>query len=191
VTAADALAQSAAPTIDTLTWDDACTIGERAWEDAEQSKWILGDIGAIVAHKWQGKDTIKNFANSIGMHDNAKRLYDYVGVATHYPREVRERFPNTTWSAFRECSRHGLTLEQSIDALAKHGDKPVAAIRRAIIGTVRPAARAQRVEFEVTYYASLNQIKVNLHDEFMRTLHDHPSAKLVLDVTWTEGEATA
>lgn len=139
-------AEQIAPTVDTLTWEEAVTLGSQAWESAEQSKWDLGDVGAIVAHKWHD-DSIKKFANSIGMHDNPRRLYEYVQVAQHYPKSARALFPNTTWSAYRECSRHGLTLEQSLDALAKHGDKPVAAIREAI-GGQPPAPRLVRREFE-------------------------------------------
>jgi len=181
------LAEPIAPTVDTLTWEEAITIGAAAWESAEESKWSLGDIGAIVAHKWQ-HDSVKKFANSIGMHDNPRRLYEYVQVAQHYPKSARARFPNTTWSAWRECSRHGLTLEQSLDALAQHGDKPVAAIREAILGKSPRPPKPTSVTFEAVVSDGLGTI-VRLHvsdsDAFWDAVTAHPDAKITVTVEYT------
>lgn len=143
-------AEIMAPTVDTLTWEEAVTFGSQAWESAEQSKWDLGDIGAIVAHKWQ-QDSVKKFANSIGMHDNPRRLYEYVSVAQFWTKDARAQFTGCSWSAFRETSRHGLSLERAIDAMKDYGELPVAVIRAAITGKP-PRPAVTRVEFEAGWF---------------------------------------
>lgn len=185
------LAEIIAPTVDTLTWEEAIAFGSQAWESAEQSKWDLGDIGAIVAHKWQD-DSVKKFAESIGMHDNPRRLYEYVQVATHYPKSARALFPKATWSAWRECSRHGLTPAQSMEMMEQHSEKAVAAIRRAITGNP-PRPNVTRVEFEAT----LDEVDDNYDDyltivlrndvdanKLQAILEAHPDATITVTVTY-------
>lgn len=174
-----------APTVDALTWDEAITLGSQAWESAEQSKWDLGDIGAVVAHKWQ-QDSIKKFANDIGMHDNPRRLYEYVEVAQHYPKSARALFPTATWSSWRECSRHGLTPAASLEMMRMHSDKPVAAIRRAIIGKPSPRP-VTRVEFEAAFRKNdIRFVDIDTALRFAKLCYAHPDAVVQVTVTWTE-----
>lgn len=172
------------PTLDTLSWEEAITLGAHAWESSEQSKWDLGDIGAIVADKWHDNN-LKAFANDIGMFDKPKRLYEYVSVAQFWSKDARAQFPKTSWSAFRELSRHKLTPDRALELLTEHHDKPVAEIRRIILG--KPSPRPVSVSFPATVTDGMIWPKDALG--FLNAI-GLPGATITVTVSYTE-EATA
>lgn len=124
-------------TLDTLTWESALSLGTSAREAGDRAKWDLGDLGAIVAAKWQ-RHSVKAFASEIGM-ENSKRLYEYISVAEFWSKDARAEFTKLSWSHFREASRHDLDIDAATLWLTEASDKnwPVGALREAITGDPR------------------------------------------------------
>lgn len=174
-----------------LTWEGAIELGAIARQAGDQARWDLGDIGAIVAHKWQ-RDSVKKFAGQIGL-DNHKRLYEYMSVSEFIPKSARGGFPTLSWSHWREVSRHSLTLEQALSYMAEASDKnwPVAALREAITGNPdEPITRRKSFECDVADYDVAGksvQVKLNYLDiTDFADMMDRDSVTIELRVSWQE-----
>lgn len=178
-----------APTLEAVTWGEMLALGVEARKAGDQSRWDLGDLGQIVARKWQ-QNSIKKFAKEIGM-DNHKRMYEYVAVSSFWPKSSRADFPALSWSHYRETSRHGLPIEAARAWLEQANDKnwPVDALREAITGDPNePITR--RKSFDCTLrQADGQRVLLEMIQSDVMDLKDSlksPEAELELRITWKE-----
>lgn len=184
-------ANGGALALETLTWDEALTQGVDLREQGDTVRWELGDLGNVVAAKWQ-RNSLKKFASEIGL-ENHKRLYEYVQVSTYWKSQHRADFPTLSWSHFREAARHSLPLEKALEWMTQASDKnwPVAALREAITGNPNePITRRKSFEGKITdYYAQKAQVRFDLRTylEFSDLCElINAGAEVELRVSWQE-----
>lgn len=109
---------------DTLEdWQDLCSAGIGAREQADQWRWYLGDLACRVVTLYPPRKTqmtenhtLAEFAKDINV--AKKSLYQYRQVAAFYPASTRVEFENLTYTHYRDAMRLG-TLDDAMVWLAQ------------------------------------------------------------------------
>lgn len=172
-------------------WDMLVEKGREATIGGDETKWTRGELAETAIQTFavnengehdpsKERGILKRFATEIGMIDNAHQLYEMRRMFNFYGVH-RAQYKDCTWSAMREASRHKNTLEQALKVLDEHGHKPVAAIRRAILG--KPDTVTKTETFEL--YWTGREFYVQDLAAFRAALgHAGAEHKAVATVTW-------